>query len=458
MAKKKQELTSAELLAEALVREEDWPYQVPANWVWVRLGSVTEIISKGTTPKGGKNTYTEAGVAFLRVENIDDNGIIDFSRIKYIDEEIHYGYLKRSILAEGDVLISIAGTLGRTAIVNKENLPMNTNQALAFIRLIDGAKISNRYIEKALSSTTLQRILLDQTKVTSIPNLTLEIISNCHIPLPPLAEQQRIVDRIESLFDKLDQAKDLIQEALDSFETRKAAILHQAFTGQLTKKWREAHGVGSESWEEKTLKDICKISSGGTPSRKVIEYYKGNIPWVKTGEIKWNYLEDSEEKITEEAINNSSAKLFPAGAVLVAMYGQGLTRGRASILNIDAATNQAVCALIPSETINNVFLYYYFMCNYWKFREMAFGGNQPNFSGTMISKFAIMLPKLKEQQEIVRILDDLFEKEHAAKDLCDQIDQIDTIKKTILGKAFRGGLGTNVAEEESAVELLERCL
>lgn len=89
---------------------------------------------------------------------------------------------------------------------------------------------------------------------------------------------------------------------------------------------------------------------------------------------------------------------------------------------------------------------------------MAFGGNQPNFSGTMIAKFEIMLPKLKEQQEIVRILDDLFEKEHAAKDLCDQIDQIDTVKKTILGKAFRGELGTNEAGDESARGLLKEVL
>lgn len=113
----------------------------------------------------------------------------------------------------------------------------------------------------------------------------------------------------------------------------------------------------------------------------------------------------------------------------MAMYGQGLTRGRAAILNIDATTNQAVCALIPSEAINNVFLYYYFMCNYWHFRELAFGGNQPNFSGTMISKFIINLPQLKEQLEIVRILDDLLAKEQNAKDLCDLIEQIEAIKK-----------------------------
>ncbi|MCL2312435.1 MAG: restriction endonuclease subunit S, partial [Firmicutes bacterium] len=113
-----------------------------------------------------------------------------------------------------------------------------------------------------------------------------------------------------------------------------------------------------------------------------------------------------------------------------------------------------VCALIPSVKLLNQYLYYYFECNYWKFREKAVGGNQPNYSGTMIAKFPIHLPSLLEQQEIACILDNLFEKEQRARELCDIVEKIDLMKKAILARAFRGELGTNNPPEESTMGLL----
>jgi len=186
--------------------------------------------------------------------------------------------------------------------------------------------------------------------VQTVQGIRVETIKDIPIPLPPLPEQQRIVDLIESLFERLDRAKELVQNALDSFEKRKSSILHKAFTGEITAKWREENGIYfAQNWVETKLKDVCKITSGGTPSRAIAEYYTGNIPWIKTGELNWNYIYDSEEKITQEALGNSSAKIFPVGTVLVAMYGQGLTRGRASILAIEATTNQADLWIAPSQ-------------------------------------------------------------------------------------------------------------
>ena len=277
--------------------------------------------------------------------------------------------------------------------------------------------------------------------------------------IPPLVEQQRIVERIESLFAKLDEGKENLQNVLDGFETRKAAILHKAFTGELTANWRKQHDVSIDSWGKKKLGEINEIGTGGTPSRKIAAYYNGNIPWIKTGEILWNYIYDSEEKITNNAINNSSAKFYSKGTVLVAMYGQGLTRGRAAILAIEATTNQAVCALKPKQVLKSKFLFYYFMENYWKYREKAIGGNQPNYSIKMISKWNINLPTLDEQTEIVRIIDDLLAKEQQAKELAENaLAKIDLIKKSILARAFRGELGTNNPADEPAVELLKRML
>ena len=141
------------------------------------------------------------------------------------------------------------------------------------------------------------------------------------------------------------------------------------------------------------------------------------------------------------------------------MYGMGVTRGRAAILKVSAATNQAVCVLQPRNYLYNRFLYYYFMCNYWNIRECAVGGNQLNLSGTIIGKLGIEVPELEEQEEISRILDLLIEKENqVAEQLETVLTKIDNLKKSILVKAFSGQLGTNNSEEESAIELLRSIL
>lgn len=266
--------------------------------------------------------------------------------------------------------------------------------------------------------------------------------SKIKLDLPTLAEQQRIVNRIETMFAKLDQAQEKAQAVLDSFETRKAAILHKAFTGELTAKWCKENGVADESWEEKKIGECCKLGSGGTPSKSHPEYYEnGDIPWLKTGEIDWNDICEVEEKITKDGVENSSAKIYPAESVVVAMYGMGVTRGKAGILKIPTTTNQAVCVLQPNKSLFNRYLFYYFMCNYWTFREKAVGGNQLNYSATMISKWDIAIPSLPEQQEIVRILDTVLEKESRAKEAAQTVlDQIALLKKSILARAFRGEL------------------
>ena len=148
-----------------------------------------------------------------------------------------------------------------------------------------------------------------------------------------------------------------------------------------------------------------------------------------------------------------------AGSVLVAMYGQGLTRGKAAILGINATTNQAVCALKPLELLMSEFLFYYFMKNYWQFREEAVGGNQPNYSAKMISSWIIYLPTIPEQHEIVRLIDDLLARERSAQQATERaLASIDLMKKSILARAFRGELGTNKASEASALELLKQVL
>lgn len=442
MAKKKRGYSPEEWPEQALVPADGQPFEVPNNWVWIRLESIAKFHQGVQVPVDEQ--YREDGdkrIRFIRIidytQNTDDIRYIDSSKIR-LD----------SVVNETDIVMIRYGSAG---LVGKGIKGIIANN---MFKITTPDKLKP-YIRMYLSSPQVFEHLNNSGSSTVMPAINFKLVSAIQVPLPPLPEQQRIVDRIESLFEKLDQAREVILSAIDAFETRKAAILHKAFTGELTNRWREEHSIGIDNWEVKSLKEICKISSGGTPSRSNPQFYSGDIPWIKTGEINWNYITDSEEKINQEAIDNSSAKLFDNGTVLVAMYGQGLTRGRAAILNIKATTNQAVCALIPNETVNNKFLFYYFMDNYWNFRERAVGGNQPNYSGTMIGEFLIKIPTLAEQKEVVRILNDIFEKEQQAKSLYDVIEQINLMKKSILARAFRGELGTNDPYESSAMELLK---
>ena len=218
-------------IEDMIVPIDEQPYKLPDSWVWVRLGDISEKISKGTTPRGDDG-YTEEGVNFLRVENIGNNNSINLSNIKYINEKTHNGFLKRSILKEKDILISIAGTLGRTAIVKKEDLPANLNQAISFVRLIDNNKVLENFIILYLNSPIIKSTLLSQVKVTAIPNLTLEIISDIKFPLPPLEEQQEIVRILDEVLENENKVKELLEleERIDILEK---SILNKAFKGEL---------------------------------------------------------------------------------------------------------------------------------------------------------------------------------------------------------------------------------
>lgn len=462
--KKKEALTPEERLQAALVPDWEQPYKVPENWCWVKLSSLSQVISKGTTPKGGKSAYSDHGVKFLRVENINDDGTISHENIAYVSEEVHCTFLKRSILEENDILVSIAGTLGKTGIVRSVDLPMNTNQAVAFVRIaLD--KINRRYIKNAIDNPVIQNLLLGKTKVTSIPNFTLEIIGECPIPLPPFAEQQRIVDRIESLFAKLDEAKQKAQDALDSFETRKAAILHKAFTGELTAQWRKEHGVRMESWKNTALQDVCeKIVCGKTPTGSIQP--TGEIPYLKVYNIVYNNIDfKSTPQFIPKEIHEGKLKssILKPNDVVMNIVGPPLRK--IAIIPDDYPEwnmNQAIVRFRPHAPLQYRFLYYALINPKTLddvISETKGVVGQANISVTQSRNLIIPLPSANEQTEIVRILDDLLAKEQQAKEAAEAVlEQIDLIKKSILARAFRGELGTNDPTEESAVGLVRNII
>lgn len=392
------------------------PYELPEGWRWKTLGNTCDMYQPKT---------------ISTKELIDDGKYLVYGANGVIGRYDKYNHEKAQLLITcrgatcGAVNISepFSWINGNAMVIN----PKDENLDLKYLAYIFQSEVN---FNKVITGSAQPQI----TRQSLLPVI---------FPLPPtLAEQQRIVNRIETMFAKLDRAQEKAQTVLDSFETRKAAILHKAFTGELTANWRKENGVADDSWEEKKIGECCKLGSGGTPSKSHTEYYEnGDIPWLKTGEIDWNDIYDVEEKITTAGVANSSAKIYPAESVVVAMYGMGVTRGKAGILKIPTTTNQAVCVLQPNKSLFNRYLFYYFMCNYWTFREKAVGGNQLNYSVTMISKWDIAIPSLPEQQEIVRILDTVLEKETRAKEAAQTVlEQIALLKKSILARAFRGEL------------------
>ena len=433
---------------QALIVPKDEPYHLPDNWCWVKLGSINQFVGRSVNPLSGPQVTFE--LYSVPSSHDDYPELVSGSEI---------GSTKQSV-KKGDVLLcKINPRINRVWIVsNYTSNPLIASSELIVIR---NSRILPEYLMWCMRAPYFREFML--SNVSGIGGSLMRAkpaqVKQYPIALAPLPEQKHIVEHIESLFSKLDEAKEKAQAIIDSYEIRKAAILHKAFSGELTAKWREENGVGIDSWERKLISECCKLGSGGTPSRKNSGFYTGNIPWIKTGEINWNTVDYSEEMITQEAIDNSSAKLYKPGAVLVAMYGMGKTRGKAAILGVEAATNQAVCVLQPKTELLNRFLFYFFMCNYWDIREQAVGGNQLNLSATIIGKLIIALPSFSEQEEISRLLDIILEKENDAKEVAESvIDQIDMMKKTILSRAFRGELGTNDPSEESAVELLKEIL
>lgn len=401
-------------------------YPLPEGWQWVILDSVAEIIM-GQSPKGDATTYDSSYTPLI-------GGAADMG--EEFPSITRYTKKPTKLSSSEDVIICIRATLGKPIFSDSEYC---LGRGVAALRPRAALKDFIRY-----SLINFEQYLYDNAKGTTFLQIASHQLKRMPIPLPPPDEQQRIVSLLDELFGALDEAKALAQAVVDGSKLRRAAILHKAFIGELTKLWRDEHGITLDSWQTKKISEVAKIGSGGTPSRKNLKYYCGDIPWVKTGEIFWNEIFDTEEKITSEALKNSSAKIYPVGTVLLAMYGQGLTRGRASILKIESSVNQAVCALCPRDSVNNRYLYYFFMANYWQLREKAYGGNQPNYSATMISKLTISLPSLEEQKEIVRVLDDMLYREQRTKDLAlKTVERVELLKKSILARAFRGELNTD---------------
>lgn len=429
-AKVQGSLLAPDEVAEIPVEEQ--PYPLPEGWKWVRLESVLSASKEKT------EDFSSPSLRYIGLEHFEkDNGITGFASAEGVRS-------LKNIFHPGQILYGkLRPYLNKHDIADFDGVC--STDILVFNCL---SRANNKFINYFFNLSYFQEYAVANSKGINLPRVSEKVILDAVFPLPHLDEQQRIVERIESLFAKLDEAKAKAEAVLEGFEIRKAGILHKAFTGELTVKWRAKNRVKRTSWENLTLGNVAKWGSGGTPSRKYPEYYTGDIAWVKTGELNNGYLYETEEHITKEAIKNSNAKIFPQGTVIIAMYGA--TIGQCAILEIAAATNQAcACAIVNSNT-DNKFLFTYLLSQKHNFINLGKGGAQPNISQTILKEYPIVLPSLPEQQEIVRILDNLLAKEQRAKEAAETVlTQIDLMKKAILARAFRGEMGTHSSARNS---------
>ena len=239
-------------------------------------------------------------------------------------------------------------------------------------------------------------------KTLALTSIDQNVISNIPIPVPPYKEQRRIA----SILSNVDELIRKTEQIIEQTQRLKKGLMQRLLTkGIKHSKFRKTQlGYIPEGWEITSIGEKCKLGTGGTPSRSNPKYFEGSIPWVKTSEINFKQINSTEEHISQKALEESSAKVYPKGSLLMAMYGQGITRGRTAILNIDAAINQAAAAIQSLGDISIPFLFYWCQYSYEKIRNISQGTHQSNLNLDYVSHLKIPCPPLREQESIENIL------------------------------------------------------
>lgn len=445
-AKKEAALTPEERLQAALVPDWEWPYKLPENWCWVKASAVARIYTGNSISekiKADKYAGQQEGLLFIATKDIGfDNAINYETNIRIPD------YPNFKIAPANTALLCIeGGSAGRkVGFVNREVCFGNKLCVFA------AEKVNSKFIYYILQSQYFIQ-QFNNRKHGLIGGVSVNDLAEIGFPLSPLAEQQRIVDRIESLFAKLDEAKEKAQAVVDSFEIRKAAILHKAFTGELTAKWREEHGVSIDNWKTTRFDSVAAIRSNLVDPAEYQSFphiAPDNIE-KKTG-VLLEYHTIAEDGVT------SGKHRFYSGQILYSKIRPYLSK--AVVVDFEGLCS---ADMYPIEAYQNArCLWYYMLSDEFLLQASTAGSRSvlPKINQKELSALTVHLPTNdREQEEIARILDELFDKEQQTKEAAEIVlDQIELMKKSILARAFRGELGTNDPNEESAVELLRQVI
>ena len=425
------------------------PTKVPDNWCWVAMGKLT--VMKSGYPFDSHRFVSESSDTTRPLIRIRD--VVRGSTETFTDE----GCPDEYIITRGEILIGMDGDFN---VAKWQSTDALLNQRVCCIK-----SSSDLFLDDFLFyylPDPLKKIN-DATPSVTVKHLSTKTLAITPVPVPPLAEQRRIVDRIEYLFAKLDEAKEKAQSVLDSFETRKAAILHKAFTGELTAKWRSEHGLGIDSWKPTTAQNLFSYVTSG--SRGWAQYYADSgAVFLRMGNLDHGTIElDLSDlqfvQLPDKAEGQRS--LVQENDILISITADVGMIGFVRNIDFEAYINQHVALARPANPESAEFIAWYLVSDVGlqQFRSKQRGATKIGLGLNDIRTLSLSMPSLGEQNEIVRILDSLFAKEQQAREAAEAVlEKIDLLKKSILARAFRGELGTNDPTEESALELLKQVL
>ena len=404
------------------------PYRVPENWRWVYLPAVCEYMrSGGDKPQDISVSQMNNHSIPVVANGMQDDGIIGYTNVK--NEKA------------GTLTVSARGTIGHAIVRNYPYYPV-----IRLIVLSPNSFTISSYLKYIFD------YFEEEGTGTSIPQLTVPSLKNKIIPLPPLAEQQRIVDRIERLFAKLDEAREKAQAVVDGFENRKAAILHKAFTGELTRKWREERGIGIKTWQTTTLSTVVNGFKYGTSEKSDYSYL--GMPVLRIPNIGNDGIIFSDMKYLSTEDIDDSDQIHENDILIIRSNGSRELVGKCILvppLEREYTYASFLIRITPNKSIQPSFLEKYL--NSYDARSQMFSKAKSsaginNINTKELGGIIIHLPTLQEQTEIVSTIQKLIQQERRAHDLAESvITQIDVMKKAILARAFRGELGTNDPSE-----------
>jgi len=477
---------------------------LPKGWA---LAQVADILSIRNGFAFKRTSFSEKGVPLIRQSELKGK-LIDISSAVFLPIEFLEMY-SEYIVSKGDLLIGMSGSLGKISAYTFE-FPALQNQRTGLLK-VDSQTASKEFALYALQYLEPEIIL--QGKGVAVQNVSASQIESCRFPLPPREEQIRIVEKLEELLSDLDAGVAELKAAQKKLVHYRQSLLKAAVEGALTAEWRKSHQpeeTGAQllerilkerrarweakqlakfqeqgktppkDWQDKYLEPIKPDTSnlpelpegwlwssigqtfqvvvGATPSRKEPKYWNGEIPWVSSGEVRFNRISKTNERISIEGLNNSSTQINPIGSVLLGMIGEGKTRGQVAILKIEAANNQNCAAIWVSETdIPPEYIYYWLWSRYEETRRGSSGNNQPALNKSIVEKIPFPMPPIDELKIIVQFVNaSVLEIEKQEVAISYSLKQSAAQRKNILKAAFSGKLVPQDPNDEPASMLLER--
>ena len=387
----------------------------------VEVDNITETVTKGTTPTSIGYNFSPKGIPFLRVNNIKE-GLLDTKDVLFIDTETNKA-LARSVIQPNDVLLSIAGTIGRSTVVPPNSPVMNCNQAVAIIRL--SKKVDPQYFCLWLNSDSAFRQITGSKVTGTISNLSLGCIKKLKIPLPPLEEQKRIA----AILDKADAIRRKRKEAIRLTEELLRSTFLDMFGNPVT---------NPEEWDKCKLSELGCVVTGNTPPRATPENYGDDIEWIKSDNITtpYHFLTYATEGLSSQG--KKIARIVPSNSILVAcIAGSRSSIGRAALADREVAFNQQINAIVPNPNVDPYFLYTQFFVAQHLVQAQSTDSMKGLVSKSKFSNIEFIRPLEQKQREFGK----WFLKFHTwSSSLRDGEQYTDNLFNSLLQKAFRGEL------------------